>query len=215
MQYLGDYTEDYATLNFYFSSHKADGTPATLSGTPAISVYKGSSTTQITAGITLNVDFDGVTGLNHVLIDLSADALYEIANDYAAVITAGTVDSVSVVGMVVGHFSIENRNTKANVTKINSVAAAAAILAKSVQTVLDCTVDNQNFTPTATEFETSSLSDSDADGMVGRVIIFISGNRIHEASIIAANSLISGKVHFIVSPAFPGAPANTDGFLIF
>jgi hypothetical protein len=110
MQYLGDYTEDYATLNFKFSTHKSDGTPITLAGTPVVKVYKANSTTTETAtGVTLTVDFDSVTGLHNVLIDLSADAFYAVANDYAVVITTGTVDSVSVVGTVLAHFSIENR----------------------------------------------------------------------------------------------------------
>jgi hypothetical protein len=109
MQYLGDYAEDYATLNFKFSTHKADGTPIALAGTPAVSVYKANGTTQSTAEITLSVDFDSVTGLNNVLIDLSADAFYAVGNDYSVVITAGTVDGVSVVGTVLAHFSIENR----------------------------------------------------------------------------------------------------------
>lgn len=109
MKYLGDYAEDYATLNFKFSTHKADGTPIALAGTPEISVYKANGTTQSTAGVTLTTDFDSVTGLNNVLIDLSADAFYAVANDYQVVITTGTVDSVSVVGTVLAHFSIENR----------------------------------------------------------------------------------------------------------
>ena len=109
MKYIGDYAEDYATLNFKFSTHKADGTPIALAGTPAISVYKANGTTQSTAGVTLTTDFDSVTGLNNVLIDLSADAFYAVANDYQVVITTGTVDSVSVVGTVLAHFSIENR----------------------------------------------------------------------------------------------------------
>lgn len=122
MQYLGDYAEDYATLNFKFSTHQADGTPITLAGTPAVSVYKANSTTQSTAGITLTVDFDGVTGLHNVLIDLSADAFYAVGNDYSVVITTGTVNSISVVGTQLAHFSIENRNVKANITKILGTA---------------------------------------------------------------------------------------------
>jgi len=126
MQYLGDYAEDYATLNFKFSTHKADGTPIALAGTPAISVYKANGTTQSTAGVTLTTDFDSVTGLNNVLIDLSADAFYAVANDYQVVITTGTVDSVSVVGTVLAHFSIENRFQEADVTKIAGVAVSTS-----------------------------------------------------------------------------------------
>ena len=109
MSYLGNYAEDYATLNFKFTTRTTAGVPSTLGGGPAISVYKGNDVTQSVAGVTLTVDFDSVTGLNNVLIDLSADAFYATGQDYQVVITTGTVDSVSVVGEVVGEFSIENR----------------------------------------------------------------------------------------------------------
>lgn len=108
MSYIGDFAEDYATLNTKFTTRTTAGVPFALaSGT--ISVYKANGTSQSTAGITLTADFDGVVGLNNVLIDLSADAFYAVANDYQIVITVGTVNSVSAVGYVVGEFSIENR----------------------------------------------------------------------------------------------------------
>ncbi len=123
MQYLGDYPEDYATLNFKFSTHKADGTPITLAGSPAVKVYKANATdSETTTGVTLTVGFDSVTGLHNVLIDLSADAFYAVGNDYSVVITAGTVDSISVVGTVLAHFSIENRNIKADLVSILGTA---------------------------------------------------------------------------------------------
>ena len=111
MTWVGDYSEDFATLNFKFST-TANEVPTTLAGTPVISVYESNSTTQITGGITLTADFDSVTGLNNVLIDLSADALYVTGKDYHAVITTGTVSGVSVVGRVVGMFSIQNRRNE-------------------------------------------------------------------------------------------------------
>ena len=108
MSYQGDYAED-ATLDFKFPTRNTSGAPTTLGGTPALSVYKANGTTQSTAGITLTVDFDSVTGCNHVRIDLSADAFYATGNDYQVVITTGTVDGTSVVGETVATFSIENR----------------------------------------------------------------------------------------------------------
>jgi len=109
MKYLGDLTED-QTIDFKFSTHKADGTPITLAGTPVVKVYKANATDSETAtGVTLSVDFDSVTGLHNLRIDTSADAFYAVANDYSVVITAGTVDGVSVVGAVLATFSIENR----------------------------------------------------------------------------------------------------------
>jgi hypothetical protein len=115
---LGDRAED-STIDFKFPTRNVSAAPATLAGTPVISVYKANGTTESVAGVTLTVDFDGKTGMHHVRIDTSADAFYAIANDYDVVITTGTVNSVSVVGYPVASFSIENRFT--NVNQINDV----------------------------------------------------------------------------------------------
>lgn len=129
MSYLGDYTEDYADLNFPFTSRQfSSGAPFTLAGTPSLRVYKSNDIAQSTAGITLSVDFDGLTGLNNVKIDLSSDAFYVVGEDYKVVIQAGTVDGVSVVGEVVASFSIENRFAEVDVTKLGGVEQSATDL---------------------------------------------------------------------------------------
>jgi hypothetical protein len=107
MIYIGDFLSQ-ATIYLYFTTHKADGTPITLAGSPVISIYKDNVTTETTTGPTLTVDFDGRTGLHCVAI-ATTDAFYTTGHDYKVVITTGTVDSVSVIGYMVGSFSIENR----------------------------------------------------------------------------------------------------------
>lgn len=110
MTYLGDFTED-ATVRRFFNTVDTDGAPITIGGTAAAQVYKDNSTTQITAGITITEDFDGVTGLHLLTVDMSADAGYTKGSDYAAVISVGTADSVSIVGGVLVQWSCENRQT--------------------------------------------------------------------------------------------------------
>jgi len=108
-----------ATVGFKFTTRRfSTGAPYTFAANagsptegPTVSVYKSGSTTESTAGVTLTVDYDSRTGLNAVVIDTSADgSFYAAANDFDVVITAGTVDSVSVVGETVASFSIENRS---------------------------------------------------------------------------------------------------------
>jgi hypothetical protein len=88
-----------------------------------------------------------VTGLNNVRVEATGGNGYATATNYALVLTAGTVDSVSVAGYVVGHFSIENRSAlmpttaartldvsadgdaEANVTKWLGTAAATPTVA--------------------------------------------------------------------------------------
>jgi len=121
MKYLGNLTED-QTIYFRFSTHEADGTPITLAGSAVVSVYKDDDDTQSVAGVVLSVDDDSVTGMHTVKIDTSADAFYAVGHDYSAVITTGTVDSVSVVGTVLATFSIENRFMEADLAKILGTA---------------------------------------------------------------------------------------------
>ena len=107
--YLGDFRLG-ETFDHKFTTVASTGAPTQLAGVPVISAYVGNDVTQITAGITLTVDFDSVTGLNNVRVVATSGNGYATASNYALVITTGTVGGTSVVGYVVGLFSIENRS---------------------------------------------------------------------------------------------------------
>lgn len=109
MSYIGDLRLG-KTFDTSFTTVGTSGAPTQLAGSPVISAYVGSSTTQITAGITLTVDFDGVTGYNHITVVATSGNGYATASNYRLVITTGTVGGTSVVGYVVGEFSIEARS---------------------------------------------------------------------------------------------------------
>src|SRR5688572_17908111 len=103
---MKDYTLG-ETVDFKFTTCEPDtGAPITLAGTPVISAYVDNSTTQITAGITLSVDFDGVTGLNNVRVVATSGNGFAAGTNVALIITTGTVDGVSAVGYKVAEFSI-------------------------------------------------------------------------------------------------------------
>ncbi len=112
MSYLGDIALS-QILYFHFTTRQfSTGAPIT-SANLVISVYKDDSTTQSTAGITTTflTGFDNLVGLVSVKIDTSQDGtFYAAGHDFSVVITTGTADSVSIVGEVVGYFSIQNRS---------------------------------------------------------------------------------------------------------
>lgn len=85
----------------------ATGIPTVLAGTPVLSVYEENNDTQITAGVSVTVDYDSVVGLNQATIVATAANGYEAGKSYDVVITTGTVDGVSVVGEVVYSFTVE------------------------------------------------------------------------------------------------------------
>lgn len=131
-KYLGDYATSTVIYGKFTTYRPSTGAAFTLGGTPALSVYKDNSTTQSTTGVTLTADFDSVTGLNHFAIDTSADGtFYSSGSNFDIVITTGTVDSVSVVGSVVGSFSLQKtsalRPTTAGRTLDVTATGAAGI----------------------------------------------------------------------------------------
>lgn len=111
MAHLGDFDTSAVVYGKFTTYRPSTGAAFTLGGTPALSVYKDNSTTQSTTGVTLTADFDSVTGLNHFAIDTSADGTFYAAGSFFdIVITTGTVDSVSVVGSVVGSFTLRKNS---------------------------------------------------------------------------------------------------------
>lgn len=101
-----DYTVGTTIYKTFTTRRFSTGAPFTLAGSPVVSAYENDSVTQITAGITLGVDHDGVVGLNLLTLVLTGANGYETKKDYNFVITTGTVDSVSVVGETVLSISL-------------------------------------------------------------------------------------------------------------
>jgi len=131
MSYHGDYRAG-DTVDFKFSTVNTSAAPTTLSGA-TLSAYKSNSTTQTTTGVGVTVDFDGLTGLNHVRVTTASDGtFFADGNDFDIVITAGTVGGVSVVGMVVGSFSLANRSINAIKTKTDLLPGSPAAVGSAM-----------------------------------------------------------------------------------
>ena len=168
----GDYLPG-DTIDFKFTTIRpSTSAPFTLAGTPALSVYKNNSTTQTTTGVTLTVDFDSVTGLNHVRI-VTSDAFYAAGDNYDVVITTGTVDGVSAVGYVVGRFTLAKvsalRPTTAGRTLDVSAGGEAGVDLANVGS--PTTTLNLSGTTISTSQQIASVS-----GAVGSVTGNVSGN---------------------------------------
>lgn len=110
--HLGDYFSG-CTIFFSFTTRRfSTGAPFTLAGTPNLLVRKNSAAQDHScAALTLAVDCMSRTGLNTVEINTHlSPTFYSCGKDYSVEINVGTVDSVSVVGEVVAHFSLDNRS---------------------------------------------------------------------------------------------------------
>jgi hypothetical protein len=121
--YIGDIALG-STIDCKFTTVSTTGLPTTLAGSPVISAYLGNDVTQLTAGITLSVDFDGVAGMHNIRVVATGANGYATATNYTLVITTGTVGGTSVVGYTPCSFSIERATAKlANVAHGGAAAA--------------------------------------------------------------------------------------------
>ena len=119
--YRGDFVAG-AKVYISFNTRDASGNPITLAGSPTVAVYQQNNTSACTVAPTLTVNYNSQTGRHMVAIDTSVTTsptgFYASGNDYFVVLTAGTVNGVSVVAVEVGSFSINNRTEAAVPTSI-------------------------------------------------------------------------------------------------
>lgn len=137
--HLGDFLAG-ETVEFKWNTiSNANGSASRVASPPngTISIYKNGSATQraSSSGITDTPDFDGLTGVHHLSIDLSdnADAgFYAAGNDYQVVVAGLTIDALT-INAVIAEFSIENRSS----LRANDVVAELATVVAAEPTVLE------------------------------------------------------------------------------
>lgn len=120
----------------------ATGIPTALvSG--VVDIYENVTATPIVTAETLTVSLNGHAGFNVITVAAAAASGFEVGGSYTAILDAGTVDSVSVIGEVVAHFTID-------------ASAAAQDLANGTDglTALKTGIDD---IPTTSEFEARTI----------------------------------------------------------
>lgn len=211
MPYCGDYAPAKTVVFNFNTAAFSDGSPITLAGTPAISVYKN-STTESTAGVTLTVDYDSRTGMHHVVIDTSADGtFYAAANDFDVIITAGTVGGTSVVGRKVGSFSLHNRSTSPNAVIPTAPTAGTVGEAWLITDSLAVRRNTAQGGGAAT-ITLDAGAASSANSYVGDLVVTLTGTGAGQARTGVAYN--TGTKVLTVDRAWDTNPDNTSTFLI-
>lgn len=140
-----------ATIYIQFTTRAfATGVPTILAGSPVLSVREQANATPITAGVSVTIDACSVTGLNEAVIVATGGNGFETGKDYGVYISTGTVGGTSVVGEVVGTFSIEKSPVNwANVTNPTTTLGLTGTTVKTATDVETDTADIQSRIPAA------------------------------------------------------------------
>lgn len=136
----GDYQlEDTVYLAFTTRAFSTGIPTALVSG--EVQIYEDASVTQITGAETLTVSLDSVAGFNMVSVAATAANGFESGKSYTAMLAAGTVDSVSAIGEVVGHFTIEMSAAALDLANgtdgLGAIKAETALIVEDTGTTLD------------------------------------------------------------------------------
>jgi len=209
MSYHGDIALG-DTIDIQFCTVQSSGAPTQLAGSPVISAYVGNSTTQITAGITLSVDFDSVTGLNNVRVVASGGNGYAAQTNVTLVITTGTVNSVSVVGYTVGSFSIENRSGLRPTTAGRTLDVSAGGEAGLDWANIGSPTTAQNLSATNIDVDQVVASVSGAVGSVTGAVGSVTGAVGSVTGAVGSVTTVSDKTGYALSAA--GSAALTEGY---
>ena len=134
MNYIGDYVEDdvvYLMFNTFSSDDPSASCTITNFINTDVHIHKDDGLTQRNnaAGITVSVDFDGITGSHMIKIDTSDDTVagfWVTGHDYFVRIEGTTVDGATINAMV-GSFSIENRYMRGTDSANTTVPDAAGV----------------------------------------------------------------------------------------
>ena len=136
ISYLGDFAED-TTVYIMFNTFSSDDPSASVTITNFINtdvhIHKDDGLTQRNnaAGITVSVDFDGITGSHMVKIDTSDNTVagfWVVGHEYFVRIEGTTIDGAT-INSVIGQFSIENRFNEVDVVKWLGTAVATPTVA--------------------------------------------------------------------------------------
>ncbi|MCK5225158.1 MAG: hypothetical protein KAQ89_00415 [Planctomycetes bacterium] len=174
ISYLGDFAED-ATVYIMFNTFSSDDPSASCTITnfanTDVHIHKDDGLTQRNnaAGITVSVDFDGITGSHMVKIDTSDDTVggfWVVGHEYFVRIEGTTIDGAT-INSVIGQFSIENRFKEVTVTSIAAnTITAASINADAITEakIADNAIAGEHLNATACtkiidDFETQSQAD--------------------------------------------------------
>lgn len=115
----------------------ATGIPTALvSG--VVDIYEDVTATPIIMGETLTVSLNSHAGFNMITVTATAATGFEAGKSYTAILDAGTVDSVSVIGEVVAHFTLDKSGAALDLA--NATDGLGAIKSDTAATLTDTAV---------------------------------------------------------------------------
>ena len=234
-EYVGDYLVGDTVCGYFNTYQPSTGASFTLAS-GAIRAYKDGSATEDSddSGLTLDNDFDGVTGYHQACVDTSQDGTFYSANSrFSIILDAGTVDSISVVGTQVLSFSLQDGTAGAILTDTGTtlddyIDTEVADILTDTSTTLDDFIDTEISTllealiglgaeqtadsGTTTTIVDAALTQATDDWFKGMGVHFTSGTLLGQDTCVTGFTAASDTLTF--SPAVTTAVTTHNYYLL-
>ena len=138
---MSDYTLGDTIYHAFTTRAFATGVPTVLAGTPTLEIYENDSITPIVEGVgklVLTVSLNSIAGFNLATITATSGNGFETGKTYHLIVKTGTVGGTSVVGEVVGRFTLGA--SAAAVDLANGTDGLGAIKTDSAAILVDTAV---------------------------------------------------------------------------
>jgi len=220
--YLGNINEN-DTIEVPFNTFDSDGASCTITdfANTDVHIHKDGGLTQRNnaAGVTVSIDYDGITGNHLVVIDTSDDTVADFwvtGSNYAVRIEGVTINGQTVNAWI-GSFSIENRymrgtNSAAlaataaleaslsdgSITLHSDYDAAKTAAAAGAQMDLVNAPNNTALTAIGTKLEAMMLDEGDATALLAAISAKVEEFLINEGDATATLAAIASAVNSAV-----------------
>ena len=186
----GDYQLEDTIFLPFTTRQFSDGVPTALAGTPAIDIYEDATASPIVTGETLAVSLNSVVGFNMITVVATAGDGFNAGGFYTAIIQAGTVGGVSVVGEVVATFSIETVAKavwdRALTGSTHNIATSAGKRLRQIDAAFEVHSGTARITSTSTtiDLETATADNTTDEIYAGDRCVIVGGTGIGEHGLI-------------------------------
>lgn len=202
---LGDFALGSGPIDFKFTTVDSTGL-ATALASGSIAVFVNNSPAGTIGGVTLTANFGGLTGVNHVRVDPSADGLFYGANSMFQVVgTAGTVAGVSFIGYTEPSWVFTLERTSA----LRPTVAGRTL---DVNATGNAGIDWANISDPSTNQALSATTISAVTGAVGSVTGNVGGNVAGSVGSVTGN--VGGNVVGNVNGSVASVTGNVGGNVV-
>lgn len=208
--YYGDYVKG-AVVFIPFNTAGAAGGSITIATNGTPKAYINGGTTEVTAGVTLVEDHDGITGRHGISIN-TAGASFTVGADVDVALDASTIDGQTINAWV-GKFSIDRQSSVATqvwnalTSALTTVGSIGRLLVDNINATISSRLASASYIVAPSAATTASAVRTELAAELGRIDASVS-TRLPAGTVAADVTAIKAKTDSLTFTVAGNVDAN-------